>query len=153
MKFTLTKEQIDIQNMVREFACEKVGPIAAQIDKEHRFPLETVKEMAKLGLLGMAYPEELNGKGTDYVSYALSIIELAKKCASTATIMSGTNSLCSGPIYSWGTDEQKRKYLPQLLSGEKLGAFALTEPGAGSDAAGQQTKAELIDDHWVLNGT
>jgi butyryl-CoA dehydrogenase len=152
MNFQLTKEQEFVRKMVRGFAEAEVEPIAADIDKEHRFPEETVEKMAKLGILGVPFPKDLEGAGGDYVSYAITVEELARHCASTAVIVSAHTSLCSWPIFAWGSEEQKKKYLPDLNSGRKLGAFGLTEPNAGTDAAGQQTRAEDQGDHWLLNG-
>lgn len=152
MNFQLTKEQEFVRKMVREFAVNEVEPLAADIDKEHRFPVETVEKMAKYGLLGIPFPTELGGAGGDYISYAITVEELSRVCASTGVICSAHTSLCAWPIYNWGNDEQKAKYLPDLLSGKKLGAFGLTEPNAGTDASGQQTRADLVDDKWVLNG-
>lgn len=152
MNFQLTKEQEFVRKMVREFATNEVEPIAAEIDQEHRFPTETVEKMAKYGLLGVPFPTEYEGAGGDYISYAITVEELSRVCASTGVICSAHTSLCCWPIFGWGTDEQKQKYLPDLLSGRKLGAFGLTEPAAGTDAAGQQTRAVEDGDYWVLNG-
>ena len=152
MDFQLTKEQEFIRKMVREFATEVVEPLAADIDQEHRFPEETVEKMAKYGLLGVPFPTKYGGAGGDSVSYAITVEELSKKCASTGVICSAHTSLCCWPIFKWGNEDQKMKYLPDLLSGKKLGAFGLTEPNAGTDAAGQQTRAEQDGDFWVLNG-
>ena len=152
MNFQLTKEQEFVRKMVREFAETEVEPIAAEIDKEHRFPVETVEKMAKYGLLGVPFPTEYGGAGGDHISYAITVEELSRKCASTGVICSAHTSLCCWPIFAWGTEEQKRKYLPDLLTGKTLGAFGLTEPNAGTDASGQQTRAEDKGDHWLLNG-
>lgn len=152
MNFQLTKEQELVRKMVREFAVNEVEPIAADIDKEHRFPVETVEQMKQYGLLGVPFSEEYGGAGLDYISYAITVEELARVCASTAVICSAHTSLCAWPIYAWGTKEQKEKYLVPLAKGEHLGAFGLTEPNAGTDAAGQQTKAVDMGDHWLLNG-
>jgi butyryl-CoA dehydrogenase len=153
MNFQLTKEQELVRKMVREFAVNEVEPIAADIDKEHRFPVENVKKMGELGMLGVPFPTELGGAGGDHISYAITVEELSRVCASTGVICSAHTSLCAWPIWAWGTDEQKAKYLPPLASGKKLGAFGLTEPNAGTDAAGQQTKAVDMGDYWLLNGT
>jgi butyryl-CoA dehydrogenase len=153
MNFQLTKEQEFVRKMVREFAETEVEPLAADIDKEHRFPTETVEKMAKYGLLGVPFPTEYEGAGGDHISYAITVEELSRVCASTGVICSAHTSLCCWPIFNWGNEEQKKKYLPDLLSGRKLGAFGLTEPGAGTDAAGQQTRAVLEGDEWVLNGS
>lgn len=152
MNFQLTKEQEFVRKMVREFAVNEVEPLAADIDKEHRFPVETVEKMAKYGLLGIPFPTEYNGAGGDHISYAITVEELSRVCASTGVICSAHTSLCCWPIFNWGTEEQKKKYLPDLLSGKKLGAFGLTEPNAGTDAAGQQTRAVKDGDHYILNG-
>ena len=152
MNFQLTKEQEFVRKMVREFAVTEVEPLAADIDKEHRFPVETVEKMAKYGLLGVPFPTEYGGAGADHISYAITVEELSRVCASTGVICSAHTSLCCWPIFNWGNEEQKRKYLPDLLSGKKLGAFGLTEPNAGTDASGQQTRAEDKGDHWLLNG-
>lgn len=153
MNFQLTKEQEFVRKMVREFAVNEVEPLAADIDKEHRFPVETVEKMAKYGLLGIPFPTEVGGAGGDHISYAITVEELSRVCASTGVICSAHTSLCAWPIFNYGTDEQKAKYLPDLCSGRKLGAFGLTEPGAGTDAAGQQTKAVDAGDSWILNGS
>ncbi len=152
MNFQQTKEQEFVRKTVRAFATNEVEPLAADIDKEHRFPVETVEKMARYGFLGIPFPTEFGGAGGDHVSYAITVEELARVCASTSVIVSAHTSLCCWPIYHWGSPEQKAKYLPKLLSGEHLGAFGLTEPNAGTDAAGQQTRAELDGDEWVLNG-
>lgn len=152
MNFQLTKEQEFVRKMVREFAETEVEPLAADIDQEHRFPVETVEKMAKYGLLGVPFPTEYGGAGGDHISYAITVEELARVCASTGVICSAHTSLCCWPIFNWGNEEQKRKYLPDLLSGKKLGAFGLTEPNAGTDASGQQTRAEDKGDYWLLNG-
>ena len=153
MNFQLTKEQEFVRKMVREFAVNEVEPIAADIDKEHRFPTETVEKMARYGLLGVPFPTEYEGAGGDHISYAITVEELSRVCASTGVICSAHTSLCCWPIFAWGNEEQKAKYLPDLLSGRKLGAFGLTEPGAGTDSAGQQTRAVLDGDEYVLNGS
>ncbi|MDR2483378.1 MAG: acyl-CoA dehydrogenase [Treponema sp.] len=153
MNFQLTKAQELVRKMVRDFAEGEVKPIAAEIDREHRFPKETVEKMARYGLLGVPFPVEYGGSGGDDLSYAITVEELSRRCASTGVICSAHTSLCVWPIFNWGTEEQKRKYVPDLASGRKLGAFGLTEPNAGSDAAGQQTRAEDKGDHWLLNGT
>ncbi len=152
MNFQLTKEQEFVQKMVRDFAKNEVEPLAADIDQEHRFPVETVEKMAKYGLMGIPFPTKYGGAGGDELSYSITVEELAKVCASTAVIVSAHTSLCCWPIYKYGTEEQKMKYLPDLTAGKKLGAFGLTEPNAGTDASGQQTRAVLDGDEWVLNG-
>ena len=152
MNFQLTKEQEFVRKMVREFATNEVEPLAADIDQEHRFPEETVEKMAKFGMLGVPFPTQYGGAGGDHISYAITVEELSRVCASTGVICSAHTSLCCWPIFNWGNEEQRQKYLPDLLSGKKLGAFGLTEPNAGTDASGQQTRAELVGDKWVLNG-
>lgn len=143
----------ELQTMYREFAQEQVKPLAAEIDKTERFPEETVAAMAEMGLLGIPFPEEYGGAGMDNLSYAQCVEEISKVCASTGVIVSAHTSLCATPIYMFGTEEQKKKYLVPLASGEKIGAFGLTEPGAGTDASGQKTTAVLEGDHYVLNGS
>ena len=152
MNFQLTKEQEFVRKMVSDFAETEVEPIAADIDAEHRFPEETVEKMAQYGLLGVPFPTEYGGAGGDHISYAITVEELSKKCASTGVICSAHTSLCCWPIFNWGTEEQRQKYLPDLLSGKKLGAFGLTEPNAGTDASGQQTRAVDGGDCWILDG-
>ena len=142
MNFQLTKEQELVRKMVREFAVNEVEPIAADIDKEHRFPMENVKKMGQLGMMGVPFPTELGGAGGDHISYAITVEELSRVCASTGVICSAHTSLCTWPIWAWGTEEQQQKYMIPLAKGEKLGAFGLTEPNAGTDAGGQQTRAE-----------
>ncbi len=152
MNFQLSKEQENVKKMVREFAEAEVEPIAAEIDQNHRFPIENVEKMAKYGMFGVPFPKQYGGAGGDHISYAITVEELSRVCASTGVIVSAHTSLCCWPIYAFGTEEQKMKYLPKLLKGEHLGAFGLTEPNAGTDAAGQQTRAEDMGDHWLLNG-
>ena len=153
MDFRLTKEQLLVRKMVREFAENEVKPLASEIDEEERFPMETVEKMAKLGMMGIYFPKEYGGAGGDVLSYAITVEELAKVCGTTAVIVSAHTSLCCAPIFENGTEEQKQKYLPDLCSGRKIGAFGLTEPNAGTDASGQQTTAVLDGDHYVLNGS
>ena len=153
MDFLQDEMHQELQQMYREFAENEVKPLAAEIDKEERFPQETVAKMAEMNLLGIPFPEEYGGAGMDNLSYAQCVEELSKVCASTGVIVSAHTSLCAWPIYHFGTEEQKAKYLKPLASGEKLGAFGLTEPGAGTDAAGQKTVAEDKGDHWLLNGS
>ncbi|MCI6568661.1 acyl-CoA dehydrogenase [Dysosmobacter sp. HCP28S3_G4] len=153
MDFHLTREQQMLRKMYREFAENEVKPLAQEIDEEERFPMETVEKMAKLGMMGIYFPKEYGGAGGDVLSYAMCVEELAKVCGTTAVIVSAHTSLCCAPIFEHGTEEQKKKYLPDLCSGRKIGAFGLTEPGAGTDASGQQTTAVLEGDHYVLNGS
>ena len=149
----LSKEHQMLQKMYREFTENEVRPIAQEVDEEERFPEETVEKMAKLGMMGIPYPKEYGGAGADNLAYAIAIEELSKACATTSVIVAAHTSLCSYPIFAYGNEEQKRKYMPKLTSGEWLGAFGLTEPGAGTDAAGQQTTAVKDGDHYILNGS
>lgn len=153
MDFKLTEEQSMMRDMFRDFAEREVKPLAAEIDEQERFPKETVKKMAELGLFGIPVPEEYGGQGADILTYILCVEELCRCCATTGLIVSCHTSLCVDPILRYGTEEQKRKYLPRLASGELLGAFALTEPGAGTDASRQQTTARLTEEGYVLNGS
>ena len=153
MDFHLTREQEMVRKMYREFAENEVKPLAEELDEEERFPMETVEKMGKLGMMGIYFPTEVGGAGGDVLSYVMAVEELSKVCGTTGVIVSAHTSLCAAPIYENGTPEQKAKYLPKLCSGEWLGAFGLTEPGAGTDAQGQQTIAKEEDDCWVLNGS
>ena len=154
MDFHLSKEQEMVRKMYREFAENEVKPLAEEIDEEERFPMETVEKMGKLGMLGIYFPKEYGGAGGDVLSYAMCVEELAKVCGTTAVIVSAHTSLCCAPIFEHGTEEQKMKYLPDLLSGKKIGAFGLTEPNAGTDASGQQTTAVKNENgDYVLNGS
>ncbi|MCD8145671.1 MAG: acyl-CoA dehydrogenase family protein, partial [Clostridiales bacterium] len=155
MDFTLSKEQELVQKMYQEFAENEVKPLAQEVDEEERFPEETVKKMAKLGMMGIYFPKEYGGAGADVLSYVMAVEELSKVCGTTGVIVSAHTSLCAAPIFENGTPAQKEKYLPKLCSGEWLGAFGLTEPGAGTDAQGQQTVAVLDEatNEWVLNGS
>ena len=152
MDFSLNREQELIRKMIAAFTENEVKPIAAEIDRTHEFPAENIRKMFQLGIMGMTVPKEYGGAGADQVSAAIVTEELAKACASTSDIVAG-HTLCCVPILEHGTEEQKRKYLPDLLSGRKIGAFGLTEPNAGTDASGQQTTAVLDGDHYVLNGS
>ena len=153
MDFHLTREQEMVRKMYREFAENEVKPLAEELDEEERFPMETVEKMGKLGMMGIYFPTEVGGAGGDVLSYVMAVEELSKVCGTTGVIVSAHTSLCAAPIYENGTPEQKAKYLPKLCSGEWLGAFGLTEPGAGTDAQGQQTIAKEDGDYWVLNGS
>lgn len=153
MNFGLTREQELVRQMVREFAVNEVKPIAAEIDETERFPMENVKKMGELGMMGIPFPKELGGAGGDVLSYIISVEELSKVCGTTGVILSAHTSLCASLIYENGTPAQKEKYLVPLAKGEKIGAFGLTEPGAGTDAAGQQTTAVLNGDNYILNGS
>src|SRR5262249_40953149 len=137
----------------REFAAKEVLPMAAAIDREKRYPEELVAKMGWLGFLGMLVPEAHGGSGQSAVAYVLALEEIARACASTAVIMSVQNSLCEDPIVRFGTEAQKRAWLPDLARGARIGCFALSEPEAGSDAAAQRTTAALVKDEWVLSGT
>jgi butyryl-CoA dehydrogenase len=141
------------RTLFRTFAEAEVKPLAAEVDEEERFPEETVAKMARYGFMGIPFSKENGGAGSDYLTYAMCVEELSKVCATTGVIVSAHTSLCAGPIDKYGTPEQKAKYLVPLAKGEKLGAFGLTEPNAGTDAAGQQTTAVLQGGHYVLNGT
>jgi butyryl-CoA dehydrogenase len=153
MDFALTKEQEMVRKMVRDFAEAELRPIAAEIDKTCEYPKETVKKMGKLGLMGMTVPKEFGGGGLDSVSYAIGVEEISRVCASHGVIMSVNNSLACFPIETFGTEEQKKEYLTPLANGQKLGAFGLTEPSAGTDAASQQTVAKKTDDGYIINGS
>ena len=153
MEFIQDEMHQELVDMYRDFAENSVKSLAAEIDKTERFPEETVAAMAEMGLLGIPFPEEYGGTGMDNLSYAQCVEELSKVCASTGVIVSAHTSLCATPIYMFGTEEQKKKYLVPLASGEKLGAFGLTEPGAGTDASGQKTTAVDKGDYWLLNGS
>ncbi len=153
MDFTLSKEHEMVRTLFREFAEKEVKPLAIEVDETEEFPRATVEKMAKAGFMGIPIPKEYGGQGCDVLTYAMCVEELAKVCGTTAVIVSAHTSLCCDPILTYGTEEQKQKYLPDLASGRKIGAFGLTEPGAGTDAQGQQTKAVLEGDEWVLNGS
>ncbi|MDR1386025.1 MAG: acyl-CoA dehydrogenase [Propionibacteriaceae bacterium] len=152
MSFELTDEQLITRDAVRQFADSTVAPIAAEIDRDHRAPLENLPAMAELGLLGMTVPEELGGSGSGTVSYVIAVEELARRCASHAVIVEAHSSLCCWPIVAFGNPEQHQAYLPDLAGGAKIGAFCLTEPGAGTDAASLTSSARRDGDQWVLNG-
>ena len=153
MDFVLSKEQEMARTLFKEFAENEVKPLAQEVDETERFPAETVEKMAKLGFLGIPTPKEYGGQGCDTLTYVMCVEELSKVCATTGVIVSAHTSLGSEPIRKFGTPEQIQKYLIPLAKGEKLGAFGLTEPNAGTDASGQQTKAVLEGDHYVLNGS
>lgn len=153
MNFTLTKEQELVRQMVRDFAVNEVKPIAAEIDVTERFPMENVKKMGELGMMGIPFSIEFGGAGGDVLSYIIAVEELSKVCATTGVILSAHTSLCASLINENGTPAQKEKYLRDLCTGNKIGAFGLTEPGAGTDAAGQQTTAVLDGDNYILNGS
>ncbi|WP_349669996.1 acyl-CoA dehydrogenase family protein [Lacrimispora sp.] len=153
MDFTLSKKHLLAQSLYRSFTENEVKPMAHEVDEKELFPRETVEKMARCGFMGIPVPKEYGGQGCDVLSYVMCVEELAKACGTTAVILSAHTSLCIDPILTYGTEEQKQNYIPDLASGRKLGAFALTEPGAGTDAQGQQTKAVLDGEQWVLNGS
>ena len=153
MDFGFNDEYKMIQKMYRDFAEKEIKPLAEEIDENERFPKESVQKMADNGMLGIPWPEEYGGEEGDYLSYVFAVEELSKVCASTGVTLSAHTSLGSAPIYDWGTEEQKQKYLVPLASGECLGAFGLTEPNAGTDASRQKTTAVKQGDHYVLNGS
>ena len=155
LDFELSREQEMLRKMFRDFAENEVKPLAGWVDENEAFPEETVKKMAKLGMMGIPFPKEYGGAGADNLSYVMCIEELAKVCGTTPVVVAAHTSLCANFIYEQATEEQKRYYLPKLCSGEWIGAFGLTEPGAGSDAQGQQTTAVLDEkgENWILNGS
>ena len=152
MNFDLTKTEALFLQMIREFSDKEVAPLAAEIDEQERFPLETVEKMKSIGLFGIPIPVQYGGAGGTNLMYSMAVEELSRSCATTGVMLSAHTSLCVAPIYEQGTEEQKMKYLPKLCSGEWLGAFGLTEPNAGTDASAQQTTAVLDGEEWVLNG-
>lgn len=153
MDFMLTKQHEMARSLFREFAEKEVKPLAQEVDETEEFPRATVEKMAKAGFMGIPVPKEYGGQGCDILTYAMCVEELSKVCGTTGVIVSAHTSLCCDPILTYGTEEQKQKYLPALAKGEKIGAFGLTEPGAGTDAQGQQTKAVLDGDEYILNGS
>ena len=153
MDFSYSKTEELFLQMVRSFAENEVKPLAAEIDEQERFPLETVQKMGKLGMMGIPIPKQYGGAGGTVQMYIMAVEELSRVCATTGVVLSAHTSLCMAPILEHGTEEQKMKYLPKLASGEWIGAFGLTEPNAGTDAAMQQTTAVDAGDHWVLNGS
>ena len=152
MDFELTKTEKLFRQMIREFADNEVKPLAAEVDEQERFPMETVKKMAELGLMGIPVPAEYGGAGGTNLMYTIGVEEISRVCATTGVILSAHTSLCIAPIMENGTPEQKSKYVPKLAKGEWIGAFGLTEPNAGTDASSQQTMAVDCGDHYVLNG-
>jgi alkylation response protein AidB-like acyl-CoA dehydrogenase len=153
LNFDLTPEQQLVRDTVREFAETRIAPVAAELDREHRFPYDLVAQLGQLGLMGMTVPEEYGGGGTDTVAYAIAVEELTRIDSSVAITVAAHHSLGTLPILYFGNEEQKREWLPQLASGQKLAAFGLTEPGAGSDAGATRTAAELRDGQWIVNGS
>jgi alkylation response protein AidB-like acyl-CoA dehydrogenase len=152
MDFELTEEQKMIRKMVRDFAEKEIAPIAQETDQSGQFPWQIIRQMGKLGLMGLPFSEEYGGAGADTVSYAITVEEISRVCGSTGITLAAHISLCTFPIYHFGSEEQKHKYIPKLASGEWIGALGLTEPGAGSDAGGIKTQAVLDGDEWVING-
>ena len=153
MDFSLSKKEELFLQMIREFAENEVKPLAAEVDDEEKFPMETVEKLGKIGVMGIPIPVEYGGQGGTNLMYGMAVEELSRACATTGVIVSAHTSLCMAPILEHGTEEQKKKYLPKLASGEWIGAFGLTEPNAGTDAAMQQTTAVDAGDKWILNGT
>ena len=153
MDFTLDKKHEMARDLFKQFAETEVKPLAQETDETEQFPAETVAKMGKYGLMGIPVPKEYGGQGGDALTYVMCVEELSKVCGTTGVIVSAHTSLCVDPIMTYGTEEQKQKYVKDLATGKKLGAFALTEPGAGTDAQGAQTKAVLDGDEWVLNGS
>ena len=153
MDFKLNDEQQLLRDMIREFTDKEVRPIAAELDENERFPTELIPKMSEVGLMGIPVPEEYGGVGMGNLEYVIAVEEISKACASTGVTISAHTSLCCWPILNYGTEEQKQKYLPDLATGEKLGAFGLTEPNAGTDAAMQGTTAEDKGDYYLLNGS
>ncbi len=153
MNFDLTENQKLIQDMMKKFAKEVLEPKAAEYDKSTEYPIDNIKKLTELGIMGMIIPEEYGGSGFDFVSLAIAIEEISKACGSTGVITAVHNSLVCYPILNFGNEEQKKKYLPKLASGEIIGAFGLTEPNAGSDPASMETTAKLVGDYYILNGT
>ena len=153
MDFALSKKHEMARTLFKEFAETEVKPLAQEVDETEEFPMGTVEKMAKAGFMGIPVPKEYGGQGCDPLTYTMCVEELSKVCGTTGVIVSAHTSLCIDPIMTYGTEEQKKKYVVPLAKGEKLGAFALTEPGAGTDAQGAQTKAVLDGDEWVLNGS
>jgi alkylation response protein AidB-like acyl-CoA dehydrogenase len=153
VNFDLTPEQELVRDTVRAFARDRIAPVAEELDREHRFPYELVRELAELGLMGIPIPEEYGGGGGDTVSYAIAIEELSRVDSSVAITVAAHTSLGTMPIYLFGSEEQRREWLPDLASGRRLAAFGLTEPGAGSDAGATRTTAELRDGRWVIDGS
>ncbi len=151
MDFMLTKQHEMARTLFKEFAEKEVKPLAQEVDETEVFPRGTVEKMAKAGFLGIPVPKEYGGQGCDPLTYAMCVEELSKVCGTTGVIVSAHTSLCCDPIMTYGTEEQKQKYLVPLAKGEKIGAFGLTEPGAGTDAQGQQTKAVLDGDECLMD--
>ena len=152
MIFELNDQQSKMRQLAREFADKEIAPIASEIDESARFPFETIEKLGKKGWMGYPFPKDYGGFGGDYISYAIMIEEFSRACGSTGVIVQTHHALCAWPIFTYGTEAQKKKYLPDLLSGKNIGAFGLTEPNAGTDASGQETTAVDMGDHFVING-
>jgi butyryl-CoA dehydrogenase len=152
MNFELNDEQKQLQEMFRDFAQKHVKPLAAELDEQERYPGETIPKLAEMGMMGIPIPDSLEGAGLGYVEYTLALEEVSKVCAATGAIISVHTSMCASLIMNFGSKEQVAKYVPDLASGRKIGAFAMTEPSAGSDAAAQKSQAVDKGDHWLLNG-
>ncbi|XFA99016.1 acyl-CoA dehydrogenase [Candidatus Izemoplasma sp. B36] len=153
MEFGFRKEHHLLKQMLEEFTENEVRPLAQEIDEQERFPVEAVSKMKEAGILGIPFPTKYGGEGGDYMGYIIAVKEISKACATTGVVLSAHGSLCAQPIYDYGTEEQKQKYLVPLASGEKLGAFALTEPNAGTDASKQETIAVKDGDNYIINGS
>jgi len=153
MNFNISNEHKMLRELYEAFTINEVEPLAKEVDEDERFPIETVEKMKSLGFFGIPFPKEYGGQGGDNLAYAMAVEELSKACGTTGVIISAHTSLCAAPIYEFGNEAQKQKYLIPLAKGDKIGAFGLTEPNAGTDAAGQQTKAVLNGDHYILNGS
>ncbi|VDG98225.1 Acyl-CoA dehydrogenase, short-chain specific [Lysinibacillus sphaericus] len=153
MNFTLSEEHEMIRKMVRDFAENEVAPTAAERDEEERFDMDLFKKMAELGLTGIPWPEEYGGIGSDYLAYVIAVEELSRVCASTGVTLSAHTSLAGWPVFKYGTEEQKQKYLRPMAEGSKIGAYGLTEPQSGSDAGGMKTTAKLDGEDYILNGS
>ncbi len=153
MNYLLTEEQLMLKDLVAKFGKEKIAPVASDNERNHRFPADIIAEAGEMGLMGVAFPDEYGGAGMDFVSYFLTVEELSRWCASTGVIVSAHSSLVCDPIYRFGTEEQKQKFLPDLLSGKHIGSFSLTESDAGSDSGATKTTAKFDGTNWVLNGS
>lgn len=153
MDFIVDKQHELLRQLYRDFAEQEIEPVAAEVDQNGKYEMENIKKMGEAGFFGIPFPKEYGGQGGDQLAYAMAVEELSKKCATSGVVVSAHTSLCCAPIFEHGTEEQKQKYLPDLLSGKKIGAFGLTEPDAGTDASGQQTFAVLDGDEYVINGT
>ena len=153
MDFKFNSDEREILDMLHDFCLKEVKPLATELDEQERFPVETWHKLAEMGMMGVPFDEKYGGAGLSYLTYIAECEELARYCGTTSVMVSAHTSLCSWPISEFGTEEQKMKYLTPLATGEKLGAFGLTEPGAGTDAAGQKTNAVDMGDHWLLNGS